>query len=112
MQKPCKVRENENACRTRASRAGPKRRRRQGVKKDDTVEKRATVGRRSRKKKIRNPKHEIRNKPEAQKTKIPNEAWPEHRGGFVLVIWILVLNLFRISNFEIRIWMRKNSAYH
>jgi hypothetical protein len=59
MQKPCKVRENENACRTRASRAGPKRRRRQGVKKDDTVEKRATVGRRSRKKKIRNPKHEI-----------------------------------------------------
>jgi len=46
MQELCNSEENENACRTRASRAGPKKRRRQGVKKDDTVEKRATGGRR------------------------------------------------------------------
>jgi hypothetical protein len=58
MQELCNSEENENACRTRASRAGPKKRRRQGVKKDDTVEKRATGGRRykvqgARKKKSR-----------------------------------------------------------
>jgi hypothetical protein len=44
MQKPCKVRENENACRTRPWLEGCKQERRQGVKKDDTVEKRVTGG--------------------------------------------------------------------
>lgn len=46
MQKPCKGRENENACRTRPSLEGGKQDRRQGVKKNDTVEKRMTPKRR------------------------------------------------------------------
>jgi len=58
MQEPCNSEGNENACRTRASVVGATKRRRQGVKKDDTVEKRATGGRRykvqgARKKKSR-----------------------------------------------------------
>jgi len=43
--------------------------------------------------KIRNPKHEIRNKHEAQMTKIRNKTHAKHRSVFVLVI--------RILNFEI-----------
>jgi hypothetical protein len=43
--------------------------------------------------KIRNSKHEIRNKHEAQMTKIRNKTRAKHRPAFVLVI--------RILNFEI-----------
>jgi hypothetical protein len=63
MQEPCKFRGNENACRRRVWRTGLKEKRQRGVKKDDTVEKSATGGRRykvqeSRKSEIRSTKSE------------------------------------------------------
>jgi hypothetical protein len=45
LQEPCKVEGNENACSKWLRRADPKGKRRLGVKKNDTVEKRATGGR-------------------------------------------------------------------
>jgi len=124
MQELCNTEENENACRTKAGCAGPKKRRRQGVKKDDTVEKRATGGRKykvqgSRKSEIRS----TRLRTEATAGQAKSETSPKlkrpkfqtklDRSTDVSLFWSFgfwFLNLFRISNFEIRIWTSEKPA--
>jgi hypothetical protein len=112
MQKPCKGRENENACRARLQHHGSMQERRQGVKKYDTVEKRMTGEGRCKVQGARctekeNPKSEARNTKQSRKIQIQMTKVP-WTVGFRFEPWnIRIVNLFWISNFEIRIWTSK-----